>query len=68
MSAKGDTEWVDRSPPKSKAMKAAYAGLAAAEEYLREVAADGAEDEQREAIAITVEWHAEIGRLALAHK
>ncbi len=68
MSARGDSEWVDRSPPKSKAMKAAYAGLAEAEEYLRQVHADGNDVEQREAIAIMVDWHAEIGRLAQARK
>jgi hypothetical protein len=66
MSAKGDTTWVDRSPKQSKAMKAAYAGLAEAERYLGEC--HDAEDWEahREAIAISRSWYQEISRIALA--
>ena len=63
MSAGGDTEWINRAPKQSPAMKAAYAGLAQAEAYLREVHADKDWDAHHEAVAIMVDWHREIGRI-----
>ena len=62
------TDYVDRSPAQTPAMREAYAGLADAERYLRECHAAEDWDAQREAIAIVVEWHAEIGRIALERR
>jgi hypothetical protein len=49
-------------------MREAYAGLKVAEKYVAECHA--AEDwaAHREAVSIMVEWHAEIGRIAVAHE
>lgn len=58
--------YVDRSPPKTPAMTAAYAGLAEAERYVSECHRDADWPAHHEAIAIMVEWHAEIGRLAVS--
>lgn len=62
--------YTDRSPTKSPAMRDAYAGLAEAEAALREAHAYGTRtddwDPHHEAVAVTVEWHAEIGRLAVS--
>lgn len=62
------SEYVDRSPAKSPAMRAAYDGLAAAEKTLADAHAYGYATgdwgPHHEAVAVTVEWHAEIGRLA----
>jgi hypothetical protein len=64
MSAGGDTVWVDRAPKQSKAMKAAYAGLAEAEEWLRGCDKENVE-EHADGVEAIVAWHAEIGRIAL---
>lgn len=64
VSAGGDSEWVDRSPKKSKEMEAAYAGLAEAEEWLR--GADKNDPaEFKEGVDAIVQWHKEIARIAL---
>ncbi len=64
MSAGGDTEWVDRAPRKSPAMRAAYAGLADAEDYVAACHAAGDWTSHREAVSVLVDWHREIGRIA----
>ena len=58
--------YVDRAPKKSPEMEAAYAGLAEAERYLGECHAAGDWDAHHEATAIVIDWHREIGRIALA--
>lgn len=68
MSAGGDSEWVDRSPPQSRAMRAAYKGLADAEAYASEVHDAGDWKAHHEAVEIVAEWHHEIGRIALEGK
>lgn len=64
MSGGGDTEWVDRAPRQSSAMKAAYAGLADAERYAGDCHAAGDWEAHHEAVEILVSWHREIGRIA----
>jgi len=64
MSAGGTTEWVDRAPKQSPAMKQAYAGLADTERYLGECHADQDWEAHHDAVQYVVEWHAEIGRIA----
>jgi leucyl aminopeptidase (aminopeptidase T) len=68
VSAGGDTEWVDRAPRQSPAMKAAYAGLAEAEDYVAQCHADEDWEAHREAISIMVDWHREIGCIAQGGK
>ena len=63
MSAGGTTEYVDRAPRQSPAMKAAYAGLAEAEEWLRGCDPEDAE-EHADGVEAIVAWHREIGRIA----
>lgn len=69
MALQTDTQYVDRTPPKSPEMLEAYAGLAAAEAALVEAHRYGHETgdwaPHHEAVAIMVEWHAEIGRIAV---
>lgn len=64
MSAGGVTEWVDRAPKQSPAMKKAYAGLAEAEAYVADCHARGDWEAHHKAVEIYVSWHAEIGRIA----
>lgn len=67
--AVADSTYVDRTPPKSPAMQAAYAGLAEAERAVADAHAYGNEtgdwQPHHEAISVMVDWHAEIGRIAL---
>lgn len=68
MSAGGDSEWVDRSPKQSPAMRAAYEGLRVAEEAVAACHADGDWPAHREAVDTMVAWHHEIAVVALTGK
>ncbi len=63
-----DSTYVDRAPRKTPAMQAAYDGLAEAERAVAEAHAYGyATDDwqpHHEAVAVLIEWHGEIGRVA----
>ena len=72
MALQAYSAYVERTPPKSPAMKAAYAGLAEAEIALGEAHAYGMKTDDwephREATRVVVAWHAEIGRIAIARE
>jgi hypothetical protein len=64
VSAGGTTEWVERAPRQSPAMKAAYKGLADAERYVAECHADGDWEAHHEAVDIYVGWHHQVAIVA----